>query len=168
MVVYPYNLPIFKFQILPIACYTTAHILALYHLHVLFPETFMIYRIIVLKMGGCPSPRHLKGFWDSSQWPNDCSRPGPFRVLLASSSMGKSNSVLFPQVREISSHFICCDWVTCSSLIRFISCVLQTGVCREWCEMSSLVRSESHVPPWKLSESHKRKLRLPEDLKGAG
>lgn len=134
----------------------------------LWDELVMIYRIIVLKMGGCPSPRHLKGFSDSSQWPNDYSRPGPFHVLLASSSMGKNNSVLFPQVREISSHFIYSDWVTWSSLIQFISCVFWAGVWREWCEMTSLVRSESHVPPWKLSESHKRKLRLPEDLKGTG
>ena len=134
----------------------------------LWDELVMIYRIIVLKMGGCPSPRHLKGFSDSSQWPNDYSRPGPFHVLLAASSVGKSNSVLFPQVREISSHFIYSDWVTWSSLIQFISCVFRAGVWREWCEMTSLVRSGSHVPPWKLSESHKRKLRLPEDLKGTG
>ena len=134
----------------------------------LWDELVIIYRIIVLKMGGCPSPRHLKGFSDSSQWPNDYSRPGPFHVLLAASSMGKSNSVLFPQVRDISSHFIYSDWVTWSSLIQFISCVFRAGVWREWCEMTSLVRSGSHVPPWKLSESHKRKLRLPEDLKGTG
>ena len=134
----------------------------------LWDELVMIYRIIVLKMGGCPSPIHLKGFSDSSQWPNDYSRPGPFHVLLAASSMGKSNSVLFPQVREISSHFIYSDWVTWSSLIQFISCVFRAGVWREWCEMTSLVRSGSHVPPWKLSESHKWKLRLPEDLKGTG
>lgn len=64
--VYPYNLPILKFQFYPLHVIPQRISLLCIICMSYFPETFMIYRIIVLKMV-YPSPRHLKGFSDSSQ-----------------------------------------------------------------------------------------------------